>query len=614
MIRLKNILNVALLILVITTGIGHAQTLLYQWNFDNGTTTATAPNVTAGGGSLALVNATGSGAAGSTVVFNSGAGPGAGGSGAAVGALVANGQGYSSGNTAVGLALLSGLGNLSSFTISFWFKMAASTANTFPRLVSIGTNVNYDAGGQGGGNTAPGFGTSINGWTSSLFPATTLQTGGAGSLGNINWTANTGGATIASDIWYFEAITYDGCYVTTYLGSTNLYTVQVNQFSAPIGSLNFGANGKIMIGNLDGGTARALSSGSIADVRIYSGAQTLAQIQNVQTNDATVNQPSPPPSAPYVWKPVAIKGGGFVSGIITHPTAANVIYARTDIGGAYRWNATNDSWTPLLDFLGYANNEPTLMGVESLALDPSDANRLYLACGAYPPPNAIFASTNQGATFTRINPPFTMASNNSGRSNGERLAVDPNLGSTLYYASRFNGLWISTNYAATWYQVAGFPVITTSNGVGPDFVQFISSSGTSGTATPVIYVGVSQTGTNLYRSTDAGLTWQPVMISGLLATHMPHHAAQDGLGNMYVTFCDAPGPNGISAGGSGGSVWKLNLTTLAAVNVTPPTGQGGFAGVSVDPTRPTNILVSTMDRWYPAPQDQIYRSTNGGAS
>ena len=42
----------------------------------------------------------------------------------------------------------------------------------------------------------------------------------------------------------------------------------------------------------------------------------------------------------YVWKNVQIKGGGFVSGIITHPNAAGVIYCRTDIGGAYRWNAS----------------------------------------------------------------------------------------------------------------------------------------------------------------------------------------------------------------------------------------------------------------------------------
>src|ERR1022692_3546099 len=98
----------------------------------------------------------------------------------------------------------------------------------------------------------------------------------------------------------------------------------------------------------------------------------------------------------YNWKPVVIKGGGFVSGIITHPNASGVVYCRTDgfvsgiithpnasgvvycrtdIGGAYRWNPTNNSWIPLLDFAADAN----IYGAESLAIDPSDSNRLYIA-------------------------------------------------------------------------------------------------------------------------------------------------------------------------------------------------------------------------------------------
>ena len=51
----------------------------------------------------------------------------------------------------------------------------------------------------------------------------------------------------------------------------------------------------------------------------------------------------------YNWNNVVIKGGGFVSGLITHPHAPGVVYARTDIGGAYRWNAAGNSWVPLLD-------------------------------------------------------------------------------------------------------------------------------------------------------------------------------------------------------------------------------------------------------------------------
>lgn len=46
-------------------------------------------------------------------------------------------------------------------------------------------------------------------------------------------------------------------------------------------------------------------------------------------------------------------GGGFVPGIVFHPTEPGVAYARTDIGGIYRLN-DDDSWTPITD--GLADN------------------------------------------------------------------------------------------------------------------------------------------------------------------------------------------------------------------------------------------------------------------
>lgn len=43
--------------------------------------------------------------------------------------------------------------------------------------------------------------------------------------------------------------------------------------------------------------------------------------------------------------------GGFTTGIIFHPNSAGIAYARTDIGGLYRLNATDDSWIPITDSL-----------------------------------------------------------------------------------------------------------------------------------------------------------------------------------------------------------------------------------------------------------------------
>ncbi|HTV21866.1 MAG TPA: hypothetical protein VMG12_24420, partial [Polyangiaceae bacterium] len=246
------------------------------------------------------------------------------------------------------------------------------------------------------------------------------------------------------------------------------------------------------------------------------------------------------PSGPYAWQNVTIKGGGFVSGIVFSTAAPHLVYARTDVGGAYRYDVALERWRPITDWV--ASNESNLMGIESIAADPVAPNRVYLAAGTYlsAGDGLIFSSSDYGQTFERHGIGVPMGGNANGRSMGERLAIDPNQPTTLYFGSRNDGLLVSHDSAVSWQPVAGFPVLGALD-LGLSFVLFDARDGSAGQPTRTIYVGVARLANDdvtaianagndsrnpsdaLFRSTDAGQTWQPV--PGQPLAMMPHHAA-----------------------------------------------------------------------------------------
>src|SRR5215475_12815501 len=122
-----------------------------------------------------------------------------------------------------------------------------------------------------------------------------------------------------------------------------------------------------------------------------------------------------PPNSDYTWKNVVTGGGGgFIVNIIFNPKQRDLIYAQTDIGGAYRWIPATNTWTQLLNWVG--PDQWNMTGVESIATDPVNPNRLYIAAGTYTNSwttmnGVILRSTDQGNTFQVTQMPFKMGGN-----------------------------------------------------------------------------------------------------------------------------------------------------------------------------------------------------------
>jgi hypothetical protein len=314
---------------------------------------------------------------------------------------------------------------------------------------------------------------------------------------------------------------------------------------------------------------------------------------------------------PYRWRNVQIVGGGFVTGIVMHPAQPGLMYARTDIGGTYSCSTMRGRWIPLTDGLG--PDDWNLMGTEGIAIDPKHPRRLYLAQGTYTQSwagnGAILRSNDYGRTFKRFDLPIKLGANEDGRGAGERLVVNPLKTQELYLGSRHDGLWKSTDHAETWSQVTSFPITGPTNAAGIVFVVFDPTPDGSGNQT--IYAGASVQG-GVFRSTDSGATWEAV--PGQPTSFLPNHAVLSSAGVLYVTYTNAPGPNGAS----NGAVWKLDTQNGAWTNITPigpwwaTNLWYGFSGVTVDAANPNTVMVSTLDRWWPG--DTVYRSTDAGAN
>jgi len=315
------------------------------------------------------------------------------------------------------------------------------------------------------------------------------------------------------------------------------------------------------------------------------------------------------PSVAHEWHTVPIGGCGYVTGIVANRHGD--IYARSDMGGAMRWDDATQSWINLSDMFGSDQRSP--YSVEAIALDPSDRNVIYTAVGWKGEAGSdVLRSSDQGRSWVTTGWKRAYGGifgNAEYRWAGERLAVDPNKPNILYFGTRENGLWKNTTPAngGKWTRIPESSVPagqgktqmrTGTNKVGVTFVAFDPHGGTNADGeTNIIYAGAW--GDGIFQSTDAGKTWRHMEGS----PQYPMRALVSPLnGTLYVTHeYDAFKKGGAAYCPRGGTF------TESKGLVHEPTG--GYSGLSLHPTDPKIVMVARHNL---GQNNQIFRSTDGG--
>ena len=319
------------------------------------------------------------------------------------------------------------------------------------------------------------------------------------------------------------------------------------------------------------------------------------------------------------WDTLNIGGGGFVSGIIT---GDDQMYARTDVGGAYRYDYDQKRWVQLLGFLNEADRG--FLSVDAMCIDPNDDNTLYLLCGcAYfsDARTVIFRSRDAGETFEEIDVTdlIQVHGNGYGRQTGEAIAVDPDNPDIIYCGGDAtagdSALIMSEDGGDTWSPVMGYdklglfeysikwPTWTDhmARSVADDEYLNVNGIATIKITDGKVYVGTSVKGkANLHVADVGSDDFQPLS-EELPTEQMPSRINLDADGNLLITYI-----NGLMFDRGTGYAFKYNPKTNELKDITPTEGivtntkklNVGYGAVASDPKDANKLVATTCAQWY----------------
>ena len=179
------------------------------------------------------------------------------------------------------------------------------------------------------------------------------------------------------------------------------------------------------------------------------------------------------------------------------PIRSGVVYAGTNVAGVFKTTNGGLTWTA-------ANKGIDASDISALVIDPTSPDVVYAGiegcsagCSA---PAGVFKSTDGGKTWT---------ASNAGLADDLQvvaLAIEPADSRVLYAATRFNGIFKTTNAGVSWISVNPAPT-----GTMFAIVHFALAVDPANPGT--VYAGTYD---GVLRTTDGGTTWMPAN-SGLPA-------------------------------------------------------------------------------------------------
>ena len=319
------------------------------------------------------------------------------------------------------------------------------------------------------------------------------------------------------------------------------------------------------------------------------------------------------------WDTLNIAGGGFVSGIIT---GDDQMYARTDVGGAYRYDYEQKKWVQLLGFLNDADRG--FLSVDAMCVDPNDDDTLYLLCGcAYfsDARTVIFRSHDAGETFEEIDVTdlIQVHGNGYGRQTGEAIAVDPDNPDIIYCGGDAtagdSALIMSEDGGDTWSPVMSYdklglfeysikwPTWTEhmARSVADDEYLNVNGIATIKITDGKVYVGTSVKGkANLHVADVGSDDFQPLS-EDLPTEQMPSRINLDADGNLLITYV-----NGLMFDRGTGYAYKYSPKTGELKDITPTEGISsntkklnvGYGAVTSDKNDANKLVATTCAQWY----------------